>query len=439
NWISGIKFLDEARLGPQDNLPSTLAKNRGRNTYYLLPLLLGLVGLVYHYLRNPKDTVVVFWLFFMTGIAIVLYLNQKPLEPRERDYSYAGSFYAFAIWIGLGVLALYEQLRKFLPSVAGASVSLALCTLAVPVIMAEENWDDHDRSGRYTARDFAINYLQSCDSNAVVFTNGDNDTFPLWYVQEVEGIRTDVRVVNLSYLGADWYIDQMKRKVYDSDPLPIQFTSDQFRQGRRDIIYIVERTQDKLPLKEALYDWLGSDDPRTQSIPGYQGRFDYLPAKNYTLAVDTNAVRNSGILTKRELPSMVSSVDIKIDKNYITKSDMLVLDMLATSNWKRPLYFAVTVSRDNWLGLDPYLRLEGLAYRILPVRGSTDIARPGTVAADIMYDNMMNKFRWGGIDNPHVYLDENNQRMLLNMRNNFARLAEALLAEGKNDSARKVL
>ncbi|HQK36095.1 MAG TPA: DUF2723 domain-containing protein [Bacteroidales bacterium] len=439
NWISGIKFLDEARLGPQDNLPSTLAKNRGRNTYYLLPLLLGLVGLVYHYLRNPKDTVVVFWLFFMTGIAIVLYLNQKPLEPRERDYSYAGSFYAFAIWIGLGVLALYEQLRKFLPSVAGASVSLALCTLAVPVIMAEENWDDHDRSGRYTARDFAINYLQSCDSNAVVFTNGDNDTFPLWYVQEVEGIRTDVRVVNLSYLGADWYIDQMKRKVYDSDPLPIQFTSDQFRQGRRDIIYIVERTQDKLPLKEALYDWLGSDDPRTKSIPGYQGRFDYLPAKNYTLAVDTNAVRNSGILTKRELPSMVSSVDIKIDKNYITKSDMLVLDMLATSNWKRPLYFAVTVSRDNWLGLDPYLRLEGLAYRILPVRGSTDIARPGTVAADIMYDNMMNKFRWGGIDNPHVYLDENNQRMLLNMRNNFARLAEALLAEGKNDSARKVL
>lgn len=439
NWISGIKFLDEARLGPQDNLPSTLATNRGRNTYYLLPLLLGLVGLVYHYRRNPKDTVVVFWLFFMTGIAIVLYLNQKPLEPRERDYSYAGSFYAFAIWIGLGVLALYELLRKYLPSVAGASISLALCLFAVPMIMAAENWDDHDRSGRYTARDFAINYLESCDSNAVVFTNGDNDTFPLWYVQEVEGVRTDVRVVNLSYLGADWYIDQMKRKVYSSDPLPIRFTSDQYRQGRRDVVYIVERTQDKIPLNEALYNWLGSDDPRTKSIPGYQGSFDYLPARNFTLPVDTSAIRSAGILTSRELPSMVSSIDIKIDKNYITKSDMLVLDMLATSNWTRPLYFAVTVSRDNWLGLDPYLRLEGLAYRIVPVKGSTDIARPGTVAADIMYDNMMNKFRWGGIDNPHVYLDENNQRMLLNMRNNFARLAEALLASGKNDSARKVL
>ncbi len=439
NWISGIKFLDEARLGPQDNLPSSLASNRGRNTYYLLPLLLGLIGLLYHYRKNPKDTAVVVWLFFMTGIAIVLYLNQKPLEPRERDYSYAGSFYAFAIWIGLGVLALYEQLRRFLPLVAGASVSLAVCTLAVPVIMASENWDDHDRSGRYTARDFAINYLESCDSNAVVFTNGDNDTFPLWYVQEVEGVRTDVRVVNLSYLGADWYIDQMKRKVYSSDPLPIRFTSDQFRQGRRDIIYIVERTQDKLPLDEALYNWLGSDDPRTKSIPGYQGSFDYLPAKNYTLPVDTAAIRSSGILTSRELPSMVSSIDIKIDKDYITKSDMMVLDMLATSNWKRPLYFAVTVSRDNWLGLDPYLRLEGLAYRIVPVKGSTDIARPGTVAPEIMYDKLMNKFRWGGIDNPHVYLDENNQRMLLNMRNNFARLAESLLAIGKNDSARKVL
>jgi len=439
NWISGIRFIDEARLGPQDNLPAALANNRGRNTYYMLPLLLGLIGLAYHFFRNKKDTVVIFWLFFMTGLAIVIYLNQKPLEPRERDYSYAGSFYAFAIWIGIGVLACYEFLSKYIPKVFSASISFIVCLLAVPTIMAAQNWDDHDRSGRYTARDFAINYLNSCAPDAVVFTNGDNDTFPLWYVQEVEGIRTDVRVVNLSYLGADWYIDQMKRKVYNSDPLPIRFKQDQYLQGHRDVVYVIERTNEAFPLQELLYNWIGSDDPRTKAIPGYQESVDNLPTRSFTLAVDTAAVRAANFLSPEEVKKVDPLIKIKLDKNVLTKSDLMVLDMLATNNWKRPLYFAVTVSHDNLIDFDPYLRLEGLAYRIIPVKGATEITRPGTVATGIMYDNMMHKFRWGNITDPHVYLDENNMRMLTNFRNNFGRLAEALLAEGKTDSAKAVL
>lgn len=439
NWICGIPFIDEARLGPQDNLPLVLSTNRGRNQYYMLPLLLGLIGLFFHFRREKKDFAIITLLFFMTGLAIVLYLNQKPFEPRERDYAYAGSFYAFAIWIGLGVLAITDFLRRWIPGSFAAILTFVISFAAVPTLMARENWDDHDRSGRYTARDFAFNYLNSCAPNAILFTNGDNDTFPLWYAQEVEGVRTDVRVVNLSYLGADWYIDQMKRKAYDSDPLPISFTPDQYRQGTRDAVYVVEQTRQPFELKE-LIDYVASDDPRSKTIPGYNERIDNIPTKNFYITVDSSIIRKEKVVSPGFYPQVVSRMNVSLDNRTLTKSDLMVLDMLAYNNWKRPVYFAITVSRENWLHLDPYFQQHGLSYKVVPLSSQPGpYGEPGGIDVNIMYDNMMNKFVWGNATDPHVYLDENNLRMLANFRNNFARLATQLIEMGRRDSALKVL
>ncbi len=439
NWISGIKFLDEARLGPQDNLPDSLAKNKGRNTYYLLPLILGLIGLYYHYKKDKKDFSVVALLFFFTGIAIVLYLNQTPYQPRERDYAYAGSFYAFAIWIGMGVLMLIEWLNKLLKkeNIAASIIVILLSLVFVPGLMAKENWDDHDRSGRYTARDFASNYLNSCEPNAIIFTNGDNDTFPLWYAQEVEGIRTDVRVVNLSYLSADWYLEQMHRKAYKSDPVPFSFTREQVLQGKRDVIYLIERISDYVELKHAL-EFVASDNPQTKSLPNYPDRIDYIPAKKFKMQVDTAAVIANKYLSKAEQKRMVNEMRWEINRNYLTKADLLVLDLLANNNWKRPMYFAVTVSHENYLNLQNYLQINGLTYKIVPIRQDAPMGDIQQINTDTTYNNIMNKFKWGGINNPKVYLDENNLRMLSNLRNMFAKLADALITENKRDSALKV-
>jgi hypothetical protein len=439
NWLSGLNFIDEARLGPQDNLPGYLANNKARNTYYLLPLLLGLAGVVYHYMKDKRNFAIITMLFFMTGLAIVLYLNQKPFEPRERDYAYAGSFYAFAIWIGLGVLALIDLFNRVIPKSASAILSTFLCIAVVPAVMANENWDDHDRSDRYTARDFAINYLNSCAPNAILFTNGDNDTFPLWYAQEVEGVRTDVRVVNLSYLGADWYIDQMKKKAYESDPLPISLRPEQYRQGSRDAVYIVEQTKQAYELKE-LMDWVDSDNPRTKKIPNYGGQVDNIPTRNFFITIDSSRIKKENVLSPSFYPQIVNRINVTLDGRSLTKSDLMVLNMLSTNNWKRPVYFAITVSRENWLHLDPYFQQHGLSYKIVPVNSPAgSFGEPGGLDPDIMYDNMMNKFVWGNSNDPSVYLDENNLRMLANFRNNFSRLASALIARGSTDSALKVL
>ncbi|HBF87847.1 MAG TPA: hypothetical protein DDX39_04315 [Bacteroidales bacterium] len=438
NWISGIPFFDELRLGSQQSLPESMKSNKGRNIYYMLPLLLGLIGLFYQYRSEGRGFTIVMLLFFLTGLAIIIYLNQTPNQPRERDYAFAGSFYAFAIWIGLGVLAVKDLFRKIMPYAASAILASFLTLLAVPVLMANENWDDHDRSGRYTARDFAQNYLNSCAPNAIIFTNGDNDTFPLWYAQEVEGIRTDVRVVNLSLLNTDWYIDQMKRKAYDSNPVPFSLTPEKYAQGTRDIVYLMDdpRIKDYTPLKQIM-DFISSDDPRTK-LPQADD-LSYSPTRNFRIPVDSTKTIQLGVVKENDASLILPNIDWKLNKGYVLKSELMVLDLLANNNWERPIYFAITVGSESYMKLQEYFQLEGLAYRLVPIKTKNTDGQIGRIDTEIMYDNMINKFKWGGINDPNVYMDENNLRMTMNLRNNFARLADELLKEGKKDSAIVVL
>lgn len=442
NWISGIKFLDQARLGNQSDLPPKYANNPGRNTYFLLPLLLGIVGFIFQYKsgqQGKRDLWVVSLLFIFTGIAIVVYLNQYPYQPRERDYAYAGSFYAFTIWIGLGVAGLYNWLKKIAPDKLSAIVVTLVALLAVPTVMAAENWDDHDRSGRTSAPDFGKNYLSSVAPQGVIFTNGDNDTYPLWYNQEVEGYGTDLRVCNLSYFQTDWYVRQMQRKTYESEPLPISFKYKQYVQGTRDVIYLMDDPRLKgksIELGKAL-DFIKSDNPSTKIARADNA--SYLPIRNLYMAVDKQAVIDNGVVKPEDYDQIVDTMHIELTGSYITKDQLMLLDMLYHNNWKRPMYFAVSVGTEKYMSLDKYFRLEGLAYRIVPIESNTSSYQKGFVATDIMYNNVMHKFKWGHMKDPGVYADENNRRMLTNMRNNFQRLAVALLAEGKRDSCLEVL
>ncbi len=441
NWICGIPFIDNARLGNQSKLPDTYKNNPARNKYYFLPLLLGLIGLLFQYQSGKKGKEgfwIVMLLFFLTGLAIVLYLNQTPLQPRERDYAYAGSFYAFSIWIGLGVLAVVEGLRKFLPGKASAITASTITLLLVPGILLSENWDDHNRSHRYIARDLAFNYLDTCDEDAIIFTNGDNDTFPLWYAQEVEGYRPDVRVCNLSYLQTDWYIDQMGRKAYDSDPLPFSLTHDQYVTGTRDVVHLLPRIKGRVDMKEAIK-FLASDNPRTKEIPGYPGKIEHLPSKTFKIPADSLKAIQKGIVSEDAADLIVPEIHVDINKEYILKNELMILDMLSNNDWNRPIYFAVTVGQDNYANLEDYFQLEGFAYKVVPIKTKAAEGQFGRVAADKMYDKFMNKFRWGGFDDPRVYLDENHQRMAMNIRNNMSRLANSLLDEGKDKKAVDIL
>jgi len=442
NWLTGINFLDSIRLGDQSKLPQEFKNNKGKNKYYLLPLILGILGIIFMYNRGVdgrKNLWVVFLLFFMTGLAIVIYLNQAPLQPRERDYAYAGSFYAFTIWIGIGVLALYEALKKYVPDTASAATASGLALLLVPMVMAAQNWDDHDRSNRYTARDFGANYLNTCEPNSIIFTNGDNDTFPLWYNQEVEGVRTDVRVCNLSYFQTDWYVDQMKSKAYDSDPLPITFTHDQYVQGKRDVIYLMEdpRLKGSVELQKAL-DFVKDENPRTKLE---QADFAaYIPSKKLFMVVDKAAVIRNKVVEPKDYDKIVDTLVINLgSKNYITKDELMILDMIASNNWKRPIYFAITVGRDKYMNLQDYFQLEGLAYKLVPIRTESDGLNFGRVNSGLMYKNVIENFKWGNMEKPDVYIDENNARMMMNIRNTFNRLAETLVVEGNNEKATKVL
>jgi hypothetical protein len=444
NWITGINAVDAIRLGDQKTLPREFKDNKGRNSYYLLPFILGIIGIVFMYNKGSegkRDLWTVFLLFFMTGLAIVIYLNQSPLQPRERDYAYAGSFYAYTIWIGIGVLALYEGLKKYLSEVPSAGVATGTALLLVPVLMAAENWDDHDRSNRYTARDFGANYLNTCAPNAVIFTNGDNDTFPLWYNQEVEGVRTDMRVCNLSYFQTDWYIDQMKSKAYNSAPLPISFTHDLYVQGKREIVYLMEdpRLKGSVELKKAL-DFVKDENPRTK-LEQADGAA-YIPSKKLFMVVDKAAVIKNNVVEPQDYDKIVDTLVIDFsDKHYITKDELMVLDMIANNNWERPLYFAITIGREKYLNLQDYFQLEGLAYKLVPIKTPSDNngINMGQVNSRVMYQNVMENFKWGNMEKPDVYIDENNSRMMMNIRNTFNRLAETLVAEGKNDKATLVL
>jgi len=441
NWISGIKPIDSIFLGNQDNLTDEMKNHPSRNTYYFLPLILGLLGIYYQLMvkKDKRNFWVIFMLFFLTGIAIVVYLNQYPLQPRERDYAYAGSFYAFSIWIGLGVLAVYEWFRKKLKETPSAISATAIC-MVVPLIMGVENWDDHDRSGRYIARDFAYNYLNSCEPNAILFTNGDNDTFPLWYAQEVEGIRPDIRIVNLSLLGTDWYIDQMKMKCNQSEPLPISMNHDQYVMGNRDIVYVVNRLNEAIELKQ-LINFVLSDDPaRKLRIPG-EKPIDYLPTNRIKLTVDKAKVLSTATVKQKDANLIVDSMEWTIKGQYITKSALAILDIIANNNWERPVYF-VSPFGDGDIGIADYLQHEGFAYRLVPIKSnSSDYLNVSRIDSDILYDRLMNRFRWGRINEPDVFIDHNVQRtaIVLKLRNSFGRLAQKLTEEGKIDSAMQVL
>jgi len=437
NWITGISFLDDARLGPQDKLPAEYKENKGHNEYYLLPFILGLVGMIYLYLKGNKDFWVTLLLFFFTGVAIVFYLNQTPYQPRERDYAYAGSFYAYAIFIGIGVLAFVEGLKKFAPAKVAAIAATTISLFAVPVVLASENWDDHDRSDRYTARDFAINYLESCEPNAILFTNGDNDTFPLWYAQEVEGIRTDVRVCNLSYLSTDWYIDQMKRKAYKSEPVPFSMTPDQYVQGKRDYVPLYDQINEYKDLKQII-DFVKSDDSRTKIKTSADESLDYIPTKKLSIPVNKAQVLAKKVVSPKYSDRILDNVQWNLNKNFLMKNDLMILDLLANFNWDRPVYFAITVGRENYIKLEDYFQLEGLAYRLVPIKTPVSQGQIGLVNTDLMYDHMMNKFKWGNMNDPKVYLDENNMRMLMNFRSNFGRLGMELVNEGQNEKAVRV-
>jgi len=438
NWISGIKFIDEARLGSQDNLPSEYANNKATNKYYFLPLLLGLLGLCFHFSRDKKNFWVVMTLFILTGIAIVVYLNQYPRQPRERDYAYAGSFYAFAIWIGLGVMSIYDVLKKYLKEVPSSALATVVC-LFIPGIMCAENWDDHDRSDRYICHDVAWNYLNSCEPNAIIFTNGDNDTFPLWYIQEVEGVRTDVRVICLPYLITDWYIDQMKSKYYESEPVPFSFTRQQYETGKRDQVPVYEKIKEAVELKDVI-DFIGSDDPNTRLRSNYQESIDYFPTKKLKMTVDKEKVLETGAVKAKDSALIVDEMAWSLSSRYILKNDLMILDLVAHANWERPIYF-VSVGPGSETNMRDYFQCEGFAYRLVPIKTKYDMQNIGRIDTDVLYDNMMNKFRWGNMNRPDVYLDENIRRTIhiVKLRNTFGRLAIALQEEGKKDSAQVVL
>lgn len=452
NWITGISFIDDWMLGDQSKMPAELKANKGHNVFYCLPLLLGLIGLFWQAWRGQRGIRqfwVVFFLFFMTGLAIVLYLNQTPQQPRERDYAYAGSFYAYAIWCGLGVLAIYDMLKKKIKGndVAVAGVVGVACLL-VPIQMASQTWDDHDRSGRYTCRDFGQNYLMTLQDkgNPIIFTNGDNDTFPLWYNQETEGVRTDARVCNLSYLRTDWYIDQMKRPAYDSPSVPITWPRIDFCSGTNDYIEVKPGMKQQLlefyrdypqearaafgddpfELKNILKYWVRSKDSDTHIIP----------TDTLYITIDKEAVRRSGMMMASDtIPDrMVISL---AGKRAIYKNDLMMLEMLAQCNWERPLYVATTVGSDNYMNLGDNFVQEGLAYRITPFNTKA----PGAKNFDTekTYNNVMNRFKWGGLDKPGLYIDETVMRMCYTHRHLFATLAMQLIAEGQNAKAEKVL
>lgn len=443
NWMSGVPVLDNPNIGGiKQGLPDDSDHNKGKNILYGLPLLLGIIGLFYQVKKDKRNAMVIGLLFFFTGIAIVIYLNQKPSEPRERDYAYTGSYYAFAIWIGLGVLAIFDLLQHKLNQVASAVTATAFCLLAVPGLMAKEEWDDHDRSHRYIAKDFAANYLNSCAPNAILFTNGDNDTFPLWYAQEVEGIRTDVRVVCLQYLNIDWYIDQLVHRAYESAPVPFSLKKEQYRQGGpRDAVFLRNlNVAGNIPVKE-LMDFISSDDQDHQIEAGNGKSYCFFPTKNMRIPVDSATVVNNGTVPKALAGRVVKNIDWAMPGTYVEKNNLMIIDLLAHNDWKRPIYFAATAPANSYLGLGSYLQLEGLAYRLVPVKQNEQESQQETrIATDIMYDNVMNKFKWGGMDVKGMYLDNIFIRSCaLNVRQRMASLALALIEEGKKDKALKVL
>jgi hypothetical protein len=419
-------------------IPENL-QNRATNKYYMLPFILGLIGIYFQFKNDYRQGFVVAFLFLMTGLAIVTYLNQQPYEPRERDYSYAGSCYAFSIWIGIGVLSLIEQAKKKLKLKEPIAIGVVavLATLLVPGIMAQQNWDDHDRSGKYATRDYAADYLNSCDKNAILFTNGDNDTFPLWYSQEVEGTRTDVRDVNLELASGSWYIDQMFNKAYDSDPLPFSLSREQYQPGSNDeISYYDFKIKGNIELSDFI-GFLKSDDPRTYMTTQGGMKVKVFPTRNIKLTVDKEACLKYGIVPPYFKDKMVDSICWTIKKNWLTKNDIMMLDIIATNKWKRPICFSAPSSVKDYFNVDEFCMVEGWVYKFMPVKADPEdyISGLGGVDALNSYDILMHKSAWGNVNDPHVYIDPETRNNTYRPKTNILRVAQSLIHLGEKKKA----
>ncbi|MDB5011576.1 MAG: hypothetical protein JWQ06_2365, partial [Mucilaginibacter sp.] len=431
NWITGWNF--------KKVLPYAVTQSKSYNRLYFLPLILGLLGAIYHFRRNQRDAGVVGALFFFTGLAIVLYLNQDPLQPRERDYAYAGSFYAFAIWIGLSVLFITEQIAKKERTINAAILATTVCLLTGPILMAGNEWNDHDRSTKLTPHDMAYNYLNSCAPNAILFTYGDNDTYPLWYIQEVENVRPDVRIVNLSLLGADWYIKQMKTKMNESAPLPITMPDEKFETGVRDVIYYNDAgVKGGIEVKD-LFNFITSDDKNTK-VQYQNGEMDnYLPTKNFILTVNADSIVKEGVIPADKKDHVTPAMNFVYPSNYVTKANLALIDILAHNNWKRPIYFTLTVPTDNMIGMNKYMYNEGFAYHLLPLKPDTALRPLEASNTWQMYNNLMTKFKWGNMKYAR-YLDHESLTLFYPLITTvYLSLTENLMREGHPDLAKNVL
>jgi hypothetical protein len=442
NWMSGIQFIDEIRLGSQDNLPSDVLNNKSRNFYYFLPFLLGILGILYHANKDLKSFYVLLALFLFTGLALKIYLNERPFEPRERDYALVGSFYVFAIWIGFGVYAIYDTLRNYIqPKITGIVV-VVLGLLAAPVLMAFQNWDDHDRSEKRTAMATAINYLNSCEKNAILFTIGDNDTFPLWYAQEIENVRPDIKIVNTSLFMTDWYIDQMKFKTYQADGLPISFTHDQYVGDKLDYAFYDKKTESRWDLKDLLA-FLSSDDPRTIVEMSNGQSIHFYPTNKFRIPIDKNTIIKNKVVSPKDYDSIVPYIDFEIKDNALYKNRIMMLDVLLNNNWKRPIYFTGgSFTDEDYLWMKDYLQLDGMVYKLVPIKTPLDKEASqldmGQIDSDKMFDIVM-KWEWGNGEKTTIYHDVETRKNSISYRSNLARLMEQLVNEGKLDKAKKVI
>jgi hypothetical protein len=442
NWLSGINFMDCLRLGSQTDLPADMKNNKGRNTYFYLPLLIGLLGIFYHAKKDLKSFYVLLVLFLFTGLVLKIYLNERPFEPRERDYALVGSFYIFAIWIGFGVYAIYENIKNYLNPKTAGFISIGACLLAAPVLMGSKNWDDHDRSHKRTAVALAKAYLDSCDKNAILYTIGDNDTFPLWYVQEIEGYRTDVKLVNTSLFMTHWYIDQMKMKSYESEGLPISFTHDQYVGDKLD--YIVERktTEERLDIKQFI-EFVKLNDERAMVALQNGQQYHCYPTDKIRIPVDKATIIANKVVPAKDYDSIVPYIDIDFKERGIYKNRLMMLDIMANNNWKRPIYFSGgAFGDDDYIWMKDYLQLDGMVYKLVPIKtpmkkddGPTDMGR---IDADKMYQNIM-KWDWGNSESPLIYHDPETRRESISYRSCLSRLMNKLIDEGKNDKAKKVI
>jgi len=457
NWLSGIPFVDEIRLGNQSELHQDALNNKARNTYFFLPFILGLVGLYFLYQQDPKRFWVLMLFFLFTGIALKVYLNERPFEPRERDYALVGSFYVYSIWIGLGCMGLINWVQKFIKFKSLQPVLVTLCLLGVPLLMGYQNWDDHDRSDRFTAQSMARSYLQSIQKNkgAMIFTIGDNDTFALWYAQDIEGYRTDVRTINSSLLGTDWYIDQMKRKTYESEPIPSQMTHDLYAYGVRDVIrYQPVLDSVRWDIKDFM-NWVASDHPRTKikdlmqksgndvnQLPESQQEGVFYPTRKIRIPVNKENVLKSGIVNPEDADKIVPYIDIDLPESAILKNQMMMLDIVANNDWERPIYFTGgSYSDSEYLWMKKYLQLEGLVYKLVPIK--TDLGKDnpylmGRIDADLMYD-IVTQWNWGNSESPEIYHDPETRKNSISFRSNMARLSEQLINEGKKNKAKTII